>query len=102
MLVWIILIVILTISMILSYYLVPDSPEVIVAHAYGILLISLAVLYRIFRKMRARKVENLLSELNYLRLKVAQFEQKYGELEDDILTEEEDFLETTQQKETEK
>jgi len=100
MLVWIILIIILTVSMILSYYLIPDSPEIVVAHAYGILLVALAVLYRVFRKMRARRVENLLSELNYLRMKVAQFEQKYGgEVEGE---ESRDLLDITKEKEQEK
>ncbi len=98
MLVWIILIVILTISMILSYYLVPDSPEVVVVHAYGILLVSLAVLYRVFKKMRARRLENLVAELNYLRMKIAQFEQKYGKLEDN----EEEVLSLTEEKEIER
>ena len=100
MLVWIILIIILTVSMILSYYLIPDSPEIVVVHAYGILLVALGVLYRVFRKMRARRVENLLSELNYLRMKVAQFEQKYGgEVEGE---ESRDLLDITKEKEQEK
>ena len=77
MLFWMLIIILLTISMIISYYLMPDSPDVIMVHAYVILLIALAVLYRVYRKMRSRKSEKLLEELNYLRMKVAQLE---GEL----------------------
>ncbi|RKZ27341.1 hypothetical protein DRQ29_03700 [bacterium] len=81
MIIWMIIIIILTISMILSYYLIPNSSEIVVVHAYGILLVSLAVLYRVFKKMRIKRIESLMSELNYLRMKLAQFEQNLDEQE---------------------
>lgn len=88
MLFWMFLIIILTISMIISYYLLPDSPDVIMVHAYVILLIALAVLYRVYRKMRLRKSESLLEEINYLRMRVAQLEGEV--LTDEDLEDQED------------
>jgi len=78
---WIIVIILLTVSMILTYYLIPGSPEPMMAHAYVILLISLAVLYRIYRKTRSRHTEKLIEELNYLRMRVAQLEGQFSENE---------------------
>ncbi len=74
--------------MIISYYLLPDSPDVIMVHAYVILLIALAVLYRVYRKMRLRKSESLLEEINYLRMRVAQLEGEV--LTDEDLEDQED------------
>ncbi len=90
MLFWMLLIIILTISMIISYYLLPNSSDVIMVHAYVILLIALAVLYRVYRKMRLRKSENLLEEINYLRMRVAQLEGEV--LTDEDLEDQEDEL----------
>jgi len=59
-------------------------------HAYVILLIALAVLYRVYRKMRLRKSENLLEEINYLRMRVAQLEGEV--LTDEDLEDQEDEL----------
>ena len=81
--------------MILSYYLIPDSSGIVVVHAYAILLVALAVLYRVFRKMRMKRVESLMSELNYLRMKLARFEQEIDEqemLEDEVDEKEESEL----------
>ena len=92
MFVWMIIIIILTVSMIFSYYILPDTPEVVIVHAYAILLVSLAVMYRVFKKMRARRFENLISELNYLRMKVAQFEQEIEQQDIEIIDQEENQL----------
>lgn len=81
MLLWMIIIIILTISMILTYYLLPNTPEPLLAQAYAILLIALGVMYRVYRKIRQRRVENMIEELNYLRMRVAQ-------LEGEVMTEE--------------
>ena len=87
---WIIVIILLTVSMILTYYLIPGAPEPLMVHAYVILLISLAVLYRIYRKTRSRRTETLIEELNYLRMRVAQLEGQFSE--DEMLKTEESEL----------
>ena len=74
MLLWMLVIIVLTVSMIATYYLLPGKAEDLMVHAYAILLVSLAVLYRVFRKMRSRRMERLIEELNYLRMRVAQLE----------------------------
>ncbi len=87
MLLWVIIIILLTISMIMTYYLFPNSPQIVMVHAYTILLVSLGILYRVYRKMRSQKTEKLVEELNYLRMKVAQLEGQIG-TDEDIIEEE--------------
>jgi len=58
----------------MTYYLIPDGQEVLMVHAYAILLISLGIMYRVYRKMKARRTESLIEELNFLRMRVAQLE----------------------------
>lgn len=76
MLFWMLIIILLTISMIFAYYIIPDTPEVLMAHAYGILFVSLAVMYRVLRKIRAGKLEKLVEELNRQKLRIAELEGK--------------------------
>ncbi len=89
MLIWMIIIIILTISMILSYYLMPDTPEVVIVNAYAILLVALAVFYRVLRKTRTGRLEDMLGELNYLRMRVEQLENQE---EEEIIDEKESEL----------
>jgi len=89
MLIWMIIIIILTISMILSYYLVPDTPEVVIVNAYAILLVTLGIFYRVLRKTRTGKLESMLGELNYLRMRIEQLENQE---EEEIIDEKESEL----------
>ena len=75
MLVWTFIIIILTTSMIVTYYVFPSIPELLIAHAYAILLVSLAMMYKVYWKMETKRVENLLEQVNYLKMRVGQLEE---------------------------
>ena len=90
MFLWMLIIILLTVSMIMTYYLIPDGQEVLMVHAYAILLISLGIMYRVYRKMKARRTESLIEELNFLRMRVAQLEGEV--LTDEDLEDQEDEL----------
>lgn len=88
MFIWMFFIIGLTISMILFYYIAPGEPQIVVIHAYLILLVSLGILYRIYRRTKARRLEKLLEEMNRLRLRVAELEAKLsGETTVDLIEE---------------
>lgn len=87
MLIWMFFIIVLTLSMILFYYIAPGEPQIVVVHAYLILLVSLAILYRVFRKTKTRRFEKLLEEINRLRLRVSELETQISGHEHDSIEE---------------
>ena len=73
---WLLTIVAITASMVAFYYALPDSPEVILLHAYGILLVALGGLYRVVVKYRRGEREQLQSTVDKLDDKLNALEKR--------------------------
>ncbi len=73
---WLLTIIAITASMVAFYYALPNSPEVILLHAYGILLVALGGLYRVVVKYRRGEREQLQSTVDNLDNKLSALERK--------------------------
>jgi len=73
---WLLAIVAITASMVAFYYMLPNSPEVILLHAYGILLVALGGLYRVVVKYRRGEREQLQCTVDKLDNKLSALEKR--------------------------